>query len=149
MSDARPVFDQLNLIVRDMDATLAFYRRLGLEIRAGPGDWPPGSGARHADVTAEGAARLEFDNVPMARIWHAGWRDGKLSRVRTVLNFSLPTREAVDLLYAELIAAGYPGRQPPGDAFWGARYAIVQDPDGNDVGLMSPIDPQRRYTPET
>jgi len=25
-------------------------------------------------------------------------------------------------------AAGYPGRQQPFDAFWGARYAIVADP---------------------
>jgi hypothetical protein len=33
------------------------------------------------------------------------------------------------------------------DAFWGARYAIVADPDGNDVGLMSPIDESRRTWP--
>jgi hypothetical protein len=39
------------------------------------------------------------------------------------------------------------GRQPPFDAFWGARYAIVADPDGNDVGLMSPIDESRRTWP--
>ena len=35
-------------------------------------------------------------------------------------------------------------QQPPFDAFWGARYAIVEDPDGNSVGLMSPVDPTRR-----
>jgi hypothetical protein len=33
------------------------------------------------------------------------------------------------------------------DAFWGARYAIVADPDGSDVGLMSPIDEQRQTWP--
>ena len=32
MSDAQPVFDQLNLVVRDMDAAMTFYRRLGLRI---------------------------------------------------------------------------------------------------------------------
>jgi hypothetical protein len=47
----------------------------------------------------------------------------------------------------EMTAAGYVGRQPPFDAFWGARYAIVADPDGNDVGLMSPIDESRRHWP--
>ena len=26
----------------------------------------------------------------------------------------------------------------------GARYAVVEDPDGNPVGLMSPIDAARR-----
>lgn len=44
---------------------------------------------------------------------------------------------------------GHKGRQPPYDAFWGARYAIVADPDGNDVGLMSPLDEKRRTWPPT
>jgi hypothetical protein len=48
-----------------------------------------------------------------------------------------------------LTAAGYAGPQPPYDAFWGARYAIVQDPDDNDVGLMSPIDPNAKFVPQT
>ena len=56
----------------------------------------------------------------------------------------LPDRQAVDDRYAELISAGYRGRQPPFDAFWGSRYAIVADPDGNDVGLMSPVEVCRR-----
>ena len=39
-------------------------------------------------------------------------------------------------------------QQEPYDAFWGARYAVVSDPDGNGVGIMSPIDPaQRRDEP--
>ena len=45
----------------------------------------------------------------------------------------------VDEVYADLTEAGYAGLQPPHDAFWGARYAIVEDPDGIAVGLMSPI----------
>jgi uncharacterized glyoxalase superfamily protein PhnB len=53
----------------------------------------------------------------------------------------------VDRLYAELTAGGYRGKQPPYDAFWGARYAVVADPDGIDVGLMSPIDQQHRCWP--
>ena len=46
-----------------------------------------------------------------------------------------------------LTAAGYAGRQPPYDTFWGARYAVVADPDGNDVGIMSALDPARRSWP--
>jgi hypothetical protein len=57
------------------------------------------------------------------------------------------SREAVDKKYAELTAAGHNGCQPPYDAFWGVRYAIVSDPDGNDVGLMSPMDEKRRTWP--
>jgi uncharacterized glyoxalase superfamily protein PhnB len=47
----------------------------------------------------------------------------------------------------ELTSAGYAGRQPPFDAFWGARWSIVADPDGHAIGLMSPIDESRRTWP--
>jgi Glyoxalase/Bleomycin resistance protein/Dioxygenase superfamily len=59
--------------------------------------------------------------------------------------FLLPDRQAVDDRYAELTTAGYRGRQPPSGA--GARYAIMADPDGNDVGLMSPAEDSRRTWP--
>jgi catechol 2,3-dioxygenase-like lactoylglutathione lyase family enzyme len=146
MADSGPNFDQVNLVVRDMEATLAFYRRLGLDVEDTFGEWPPGSGAHHVDVSFPNGMRLEFDNVPMAKIWHAGLR-GNDGRRASVIGFSLPSRDAVDERYADLIAAGHTGSQPPYDAFWGARYAIVEDPDGNDVGLMSPIDANRKFEP--
>ena len=59
----------------------------------------------------------------------------------------MPSREAVNNTYDDLVAARYVGEQPPYDAFRGARYAIVRDPDANSVGLMSAIDPTRRYEP--
>ena len=65
----------------------------------------------------------------------------------TMISFQLPSREAVDALHDKLTAAGYESRQAPYDAFWGARFAIVADPDGRDVGLMSPSDPARRSAP--
>ncbi len=64
-----------------------------------------------------------------------------------VLGFKVSSRERVDHIYADLTGAGYKVQQAPYDAFWGARYAIVEDPDGNPVGIMSPIDPNRRNTP--
>jgi len=146
MAEARLAMDQVNLIVEDMGAALAFYRRLGVTI-AEPREWPPNSGALHAEADTAGGARFELDNRAMAEIWHASWREGPAAS-RVVVGFSLPSREAVDDRYAELTAVGYASRQPPHDAFWGARYAIVQDPDGNDVGLMSPVDPARRFTPQ-
>jgi uncharacterized glyoxalase superfamily protein PhnB len=66
---------------------------------------------------------------------------------RVVLGFRVASREAVDEVYAELTGAGYAGLQPPLDAFWGARYAIVEDPDGVAVGLMSPISPDYKSLP--
>ena len=49
--------------------------------------------------------------------------------------------------YAELVAAGATTMHAPHDAFWGARYAIVTDPDGNHVGFMSPSDDAFRSRP--
>ena len=52
----------------------------------------------------------------------------------------METRAEVDALVAALAAEGVPVQQVPYDAFWGARYAVVSDPDGNAVGIMSPVD---------
>ena len=48
-------------------------------------------------------------------------------------------RNEVDDCYAELIAAGHDGHLEPWDAFWGQRYAVVHDPDGNAVDLFAPL----------
>jgi uncharacterized glyoxalase superfamily protein PhnB len=64
-----------------------------------------------------------------------------------VLGFELPDRESVDATFADLTGAGYVAQQAPYDLFLGVRYAVVQDPDGNAVGLMSPVDPDRIAPP--
>jgi len=147
VSNQRPRFTQLNLVVDDMDAAVAFYQTLGMAVRFDGGEWPPGSGARHVALDNGKGPILELDNLPMARIWHGGWRAPDPQARPVVLGFSLPSREAVDERYQLLTAAGHTGRQEPYDAFFGARTAVVRDPAGNDVGLMSPIDPRRRFTP--
>jgi uncharacterized glyoxalase superfamily protein PhnB len=140
MTERTPDLHMLNVVVADMAASLDFYRRLGAAVPAAVTADP------HVQLRMPGGFSLELDTAESARLWHAGWRADPAG-VRVVLGFSLPARAAVDARYAELTAAGYAGRQPPFDAFWGARYAIVADPDGNDVGLMSPIDESRRSWP--
>jgi uncharacterized glyoxalase superfamily protein PhnB len=54
------------------------------------------------------------------------------------LQFTLESRRAVDDMYDRVTAAGHPGHLAPIDAFWGARYCEVTDPDGNVVGFHSP-----------
>jgi catechol 2,3-dioxygenase-like lactoylglutathione lyase family enzyme len=141
MSEAAPDLHMLNVIVGDMPASLDFYRRLGVVMPGGESE--PGA---HVQLRMPGGFSLELDTAESARVWHAGWRADPAS-AGVVIGFSLLSREAVDERYAELTSAGYLGRQPPFDAFWGARYAIVADPDGNDVGLMSPVDESRRTRP--
>jgi uncharacterized glyoxalase superfamily protein PhnB len=64
-----------------------------------------------------------------------------------VLTFSVTAREDVDRIHDTLKGLGYPGAQAPWDAFWGSRYAIICDPDGNHIGIMSPMDASRRAPP--
>ena len=60
MATAR--FCQINLVAHDMKATLAFYRRLGLEIPEAA-VWESGGAPHHATMDGSGAVDLEFDIV--------------------------------------------------------------------------------------
>lgn len=142
MMDERPVLDQVNLVVRDMGASVAFYRSLGVAIP----DRDPAWDDHHRSAEVPGGVDFDLDSSHFAPMWDAGW-PGANGRSGVVLGFRVSTREAVDTLYAQVTDAGYASQQPPYDAFWGARYAIVEDPDGNAVGLMSSIDPDLRSTP--
>lgn len=142
MSDGpHPLLNQVNLVVRDMAATVAFYRLVGVEIPE-TGVW----NAHHRAAALPGAVELELDSAAFAPVWDQGWPAGTAG---PVIGFGLADRDAVDRTYGALVAAGHRGQQPPYDAFWGARYALVEDPDGTIVGLMSPVDPARRSAPPT
>ena len=140
MTRKRAVLDQLNIVVRDMNAAVDFYRRLGIEIPETLPEWQ----AHHRTADIDGEVDLDLDSTAFAPQWDAGW---PASQTGVVIGFRVATREDVDDLYEELTGAGHVGQQPPYDTFWGARYAIVEDPSGNAVGLMSPIDPARRFRP--
>ena len=137
--DDRPVLDQVNLVTRDMDAAVAFYRRLGVEIP----DTEPQWAGQHRSATRDDGIDFDIDSTAFASQWDRGWPKGATG---AVLGFRVTERETVDAIYADLTAAGAVGQQAPYDAFWGARYAVVTDPDGNAVGIMSAIDPARRTT---
>jgi catechol 2,3-dioxygenase-like lactoylglutathione lyase family enzyme len=146
---SRPVLHQVNLVCGDTDASLAFYRRLGLEI---PDDmvWRTPSGAHHITASRHGAApslNFEFDSEAFAQMWNTAWKGRADLRGRVVVGFHVASRADVDAVYRDMTGAGYRGLQQPFDAFWGARYAILEDPDGIAVGLMSPIAPDRKVPP--
>lgn len=133
--------NQFNLVVRDMEASVEFYRRLGLEMRdAGPEwkEWEP----HHNTFIMPNGIHLDLDSEEFARVWDRGWRGSGPGM--GVLGFEFESRDEVDRHYAELTGAGYRSQQEPYDAFWGARYAVVEDPDGNAVGLTSPRSDEHR-----
>jgi uncharacterized glyoxalase superfamily protein PhnB len=138
--------DQLNLVVRDMEATLRFYRAAGLDIPE-RNVWRTDSGAHHAKVEMSGGLDLEFDSTALANVYNKGWRETPAASGRCVIGLRVDSRDTVDRICSALAALGYRVSQPPYDTFWGSRYAIVLDPDDNYVGFMSPPDPARRHAP--
>jgi len=136
----KPVPDKINMVTRDMEAAVAFYRRLGLEIP----DYTPEWDVHHRSAKVGDGIDFDLDSVVFTRQWDEGW-GGRKNGAGCVVTFSVATREDVDEIYNDLVGAGYPSQQAPYDAFWGARFAIVEDPDGNAVGLMSPSDPGLRH----
>lgn len=130
--------DQVNLVVHDVPASRAFYARLGLDFGEPNEHWD----AHHVSVRhgAEGPPLdVDLDSETFASRWNQG-----SAGTGAVLGFKVASRDEVDSLVSALAADGVPVQQPPYDAFWGARYAVVSDPDGHGVGIMSPIDPDRR-----
>jgi uncharacterized glyoxalase superfamily protein PhnB len=63
-----------------------------------------------------------------------------LGSSRVGLAFRLDGPSDVDATYAALVDAGYHGHKAPWDAFWGQRYAIVHDPDGNTCDLFAALE---------
>jgi catechol 2,3-dioxygenase-like lactoylglutathione lyase family enzyme len=125
--------DLIGLIVEDMARSLAFYRQLGLEL-------PPDADQQpHVETTLPGGLRLAWDTVGTIRSFDPEWAPpsggGRIS-----LAFRLDAPVDVDRTYDRLVSLGYDGHKQPWDAFWGQRYAIVHDPDGNAVDLFAPAD---------
>ena len=145
MDRTRPTLNQLNIVSSNLDASIAFYRRLGVDF---PEErvWRTATGAHHASAMDAGSD-LDIDSAVFSQFWNKGWAGRKDLAGRVVVGFSVASRADVDRIYGEMTAAGHRGLQPPWDAFWGARYAVVEDPDGIAVGLMSPMSDEHRSPP--
>ncbi|WP_340375076.1 VOC family protein [Streptomyces sp. SS7] len=131
----RTRFDAIGLVVSDMAASVAFYRRLGFAFPDGAEREP------HTEAELPGGLRLLLDTEETVRSFRPGWRaPSGGGRASLALRCAGPAE--VDAVYEELTGAGHHGELKPWDAFWGQRYAVVHDPDGNGVDLFAPL-PER------
>lgn len=131
-----PRLDVVGIVVADMAASLAFYRRLGLDVPA------EADGEPHVEAALPGGLRVAWDTVETMRSFDPGWAAPSGSD-RMGLAFVCDGPQEVDSVYRELVDAGYGGHLEPWDAVWGQRYAVVNDPDGNGVSLFAalPVSP--------
>ncbi|GAA0378045.1 glyoxalase [Acrocarpospora corrugata] len=127
-----PTFNVIGIVVADMARSLAFYRRLGLDLPA-EADTEP-----HVEAALPGGLRLAWDTADTIRAFDPGWTPPS-GGARVGLAFACADPGEVDQVYAQLVDAGYDGHLKPWDAFWGQRYATLRDPDGNSVDLFAPL----------
>ncbi|MGW2234320.1 VOC family protein [Streptomyces sp. NPDC001759] len=130
-----PRFAVIGVVASDMAASLAFYRRLGLVFPDGAEDQP------HVEAELPGGPTLALDTEETIRSFHPGWRPPSRGG-RIALAFRCASPAEVDTVYEDLVAAGHHGELKPWDAFWGQRYAVVHDPDGNGVDLFAQLPQQ-------
>lgn len=104
--------EQVNIVVRDMEAMAGFYRRLGLELRGDTGPWAP----HHRNTGTTGGIDVDLDSDAFASVWNRGWPGGP----GMVLGFRVEDREAVDRTA--------PHRHRPAEPPGGHRWRTIQTP---------------------
>ncbi len=120
--------DVVGIAVRDMAESLRFYRLLGLEIPEGQ------ESETHVEATA-GGLRIAWDTIELLEQIYGSWEEAEGHRIE--LAFKCDSADEVDAVYARMVERDYRGYKEPWDAFWGQRYAVVEDPDGNLVSLFA------------
>jgi len=128
-----PRFDALGIVVSDMAAAVAFYRRLGLDFP----DEPEVEG--HIEAVLPGGTRLMLDTEETMKSFDPEF-EAPTGAGRISLAFLCDTPADVDRIHDQVVASGDTSLRAPFDAFWGQRYATVLDPDGNAIDLFAALD---------
>jgi catechol 2,3-dioxygenase-like lactoylglutathione lyase family enzyme len=122
----------IGIVTRDMAASLAFYRTLGVEIADGQDD------ATHVDARLDNGVTLAWDTIDTIPGFDPRFVPATGGH-RIALAFDKGSAEEVDSAFSSLVAAGYAAHVEPWDAHWGQRYATLLDPDGNSVDLYAEL----------
>ena len=125
-----PRLDLFGIVVSDMARSVAFYRRLGLEFPEGA------ENEQHVEAPLPGGMRYALDTEEVMRMFDPEWKrptDGHMVGGA----FRCESPEEVDRVYRELVDAGATPHKEPWDAFWGQRYAQIEDPDGTVIDLYA------------
>ena len=122
----------IGIVSADITASCRFYRALGVDVAE------PGEDDDHFEATLPNGLRLMWDTEELIRKLHPGWRRPSEGHAMA-LAFECASAAEVDETYAKVVGEGFEGKSEPYDAFWGQRYATVDDPDGNSVDLFAPL----------
>ncbi|MCU0496650.1 MAG: VOC family protein [Anaerolineae bacterium] len=122
--------DLISIIVRDMPASLAFYRALGWIIPAEM------DSEGHVEYVLPNGLRFAWDTYEVIRSFDPDWQPNDGPH-RIGVAFLCDSPAEVDQVFERITALGYAAHKAPFDAFWGQRYAQVIDPDHNVIDLFA------------
>ena len=129
----RPRIHVITLAVADLQRSLSFYRRLGLQSPGVVGTEFTGDDEHPAGDIAifelSGVILCLYPESELAK--DAALGQGPPSATAFSLGHAVATREEVDAVLAEAQAAGATITEPPHDRPWGIYSGYFQDLDGH------------------
>jgi uncharacterized glyoxalase superfamily protein PhnB len=125
-----PELNAIGIVASDMARSIRFYQVVGFDVPDTPDEG-------HVDTSLPNGMRLMLDTEDVIRSFRPDWTRETGNQVGLALECESPAE--VDEIYARVTAAGFHGEKEPWDAFWGQRYAQLQDPDGVPVDLYAAL----------
>jgi catechol 2,3-dioxygenase-like lactoylglutathione lyase family enzyme len=125
-----PQLNAIGIVVSDMGRSISFYRLLGVDVPETPGEG-------HVDTFLPNGVRFMLDTEAVVRSFRPDWTRETGNQLALAFECSRPSE--VDEVYRRAVDAGFHGEKEPWDAFWGQRYAQLQDPDGVGVDLYAAL----------
>jgi uncharacterized glyoxalase superfamily protein PhnB len=123
--------DAVGVTSSDLKKTVAFYQLLGFQF----GEFKEGEDHLEPE-TQSGSARLMIDSKKLIKeLLGEDPKPGNHSSF--AIQYSSP--EEVNEAAEKVKDAGHKIVTEPWDAFWGQRYAVVQDPDGYRIDLYAKL----------
>ncbi|WP_433180308.1 VOC family protein [Actinoallomurus sp. CA-150999] len=121
----------ISIITDDMPAAIAFYESCGLQLSGGGPNEP------HSEFGGAGI-KVMLDTREVVTGIDPHWKPPSGGHAMA-LAFDCGTPDDVDATFDRMVAAGAGVGKKPWDAFWGQRYAVITDPDGNPVDLFAAL----------
>jgi catechol 2,3-dioxygenase-like lactoylglutathione lyase family enzyme len=125
-----PQLNAIGIVVSDMARSIRFYRLLGIDLPETPDEG-------HLDSFLPNGVRFMLDGEDEVRSFRPDWT--RETGNQLALAFQCESAAEVDETYARVTEAGFHGEKEPWDAFWGQRYAQLQDPDGVPIDLFAAL----------
>jgi catechol 2,3-dioxygenase-like lactoylglutathione lyase family enzyme len=125
-----PQLNAIGIVVSDMGRSIQFYRLLGVDVPETPEEG-------HLDTFLPNGVRFMLDSEDTVRSFRPDWQRETGNQLGLAFECASPSE--VDEVYTRAVDAGFHGEKAPWDAFWGQRYAQLQDPDGIGVDLYAAL----------